>query len=179
MASNSPIPAAQKNGDAAEEQHGDGGPPGSGSKSKRSRILMVMLSIPLQAALAYLVIVFLVLPRIGTPEKPVSENEDNIPTGGVIYILENVIVNPADTHGTRYLNATVGLEVTDAKVMKQLEDRDVELRDLLIDIFGSKRLDELDGTDDREKLRAEIADRVSRLTDDQLIRVFISNFVLQ
>jgi len=143
------------------------------------KLLIVVPGILIQAAIAYFAIVHLLLPGIATRTPPEVHPEEPLPPIGIVYTLGDIIVNPAETLGTRYLNVTVGLEVADSKAENLLKKREVQLKDLLIDIFASRRLDQLDGGDDRESLRTEIMEKVNPLTSGRLIRVFFSNFVLQ
>lgn len=143
------------------------------------KLLIVVPGILIQAAIAYFAIVHLLLPGIANKTPPEVHPVEPLPSVGVVYTLPDIIVNPAETLGTRYLNVTVGLEVADSKAEESLKEREIELKDLLIDIFSSRRLDQLDGIDDRENLRNEIMEKVNPLTSRRLIRVFFSNFVLQ
>jgi len=147
----------------------------------RKKLFIVVPGVLIQAAIAYFAIVYLLLPGIATKATDPTEatEPEPLPSAGIVYTVSDIIVNPAETLGTRYLNVTVGLEVADAKAVEQLKKREIELRDLLIDTFSSRRLDQLDGIDDRESLREEIMEKVNQLTAHQLIRVFFSNFVLQ
>lgn len=143
---------------------------------------ILMIGIPLmlvQTALAYFLIAkFVVAPlAIAESDDSTSQEED---TPGQLHIVEDIIVNPAGTAGTRFLNATVALEYRDTVVGEELSEKDVQLRDILIGIFVAKTLEELDGQNDKENLRKEIQEKVNAvLKSGKVSRVYFTNFVMQ
>lgn len=97
-----------------------------------------------------------------------------------IFVVKDVIVNPAGTNGTRFLLTTVGFEVTTPESQKELEKKEVQVRDVLNTILTSKGLDELVDVGQRETLRIEIASRISGLLKPgALMNVYFSKFIIQ
>jgi flagellar FliL protein len=89
-------------------------------------------------------------------------------------------VNPAGTNGTRFLVTTVGLEVPTVEAKAELEEKEVQTRDVLITILAGKTLAELVTPEDKDSLRAEIERRVnSILMSGKLKSVYISKFIIQ
>jgi len=77
-----------------------------------------------------------------------------------IHVVKDVIVNPAGTNGTRFLLTTIGFEVTTGEGRRELESKDVQVRDMLNSILTSKDLTTLVNADEREPLRQEISQKV-------------------
>jgi flagellar protein FliL len=99
---------------------------------------------------------------------------------GKIYIVKDLIVNPAGTNGTRFLLTTVGFEVTTPEALKDIEAKDVMVRDALNTIFTSKDLTSLVNVEGREALRKEIQEKVGGfIRDGELTNVYFSKFIIQ
>jgi flagellar FliL protein len=97
-----------------------------------------------------------------------------------IYVVKDLIVNPAGTNGTRFLLTTVGFEVTTAEGLKELELKDVMVRDALNTIFTSKDLPMLVNFESRETIRKEIEEKVgAMLRNGTLTNVYFSKFIIQ
>jgi flagellar basal body-associated protein FliL len=97
-----------------------------------------------------------------------------------IFVVKDVIVNPAGTNGTRFLLTTVGFEVSSPEAQKELEAREVQVRDVLNSVLTSKGLDELVDPAQREALRNEISERVgANLRNGSLTSVYFSKFIIQ
>jgi flagellar protein FliL len=97
-----------------------------------------------------------------------------------IYIVKDVILNPAGTNGTRFLLTTVGFEVTTAEAKKELEAKDVQVRDALNTILTTKSLTTLSMPENRDSIRQEISERVGKLLrTGELTSVYFSKFIIQ
>ncbi len=97
-----------------------------------------------------------------------------------VYVVGDLIVNPAGTNGTRFLLTTVGVEVDSPQAKAELEKKDIQVRDALISIFTSKGLDQLGRVDQREILRSEIAQRIGEmLTAGKPKNVYFGKFIIQ
>lgn len=96
------------------------------------------------------------------------------------HLLENLIVNPAGTHGTRFLLVSVAFETTDAATIKILEQRDLEVRDAIINLFGSETVENLSEVSMRESVKDTVRERVERLIGRNTIgRIYFPQFVIQ
>jgi flagellar protein FliL len=99
---------------------------------------------------------------------------------GKIYIVKDLIVNPAGTNGTRFLLTTVGFEVTTPEALKDIESKDVMVRDALNTILTSKDLASLVNVEGRETLRKEIQEKVGGFVrGGELVSVYFSKFIIQ
>jgi len=97
-----------------------------------------------------------------------------------IFLVSDLIVNPAGTGGTRFLSTTVGIEATSADARNKLENREVVVRDALIGILSTQSVSELSDFKQRERLRKLIQLSLQKLLDTKDIdQVYFTEFVLQ
>jgi flagellar protein FliL len=109
-----------------------------------------------------------------TPEEAKSHAAENI------YVVKDLIVNPAGTNGTRFLLTTIGFGVTTAEAKSELEQKDTQVRDALNTILTSKDLAELSSVAERESIRTEISRKVADLVKTgSLKNVYFSKFIIQ
>ncbi|MCX6135323.1 MAG: flagellar basal body-associated FliL family protein [Ignavibacteriales bacterium] len=123
-------------------------------------------------------------PAQGGQEVVAAEHDEKKGEGGEqttqIVVIKDVIVNPAGTNGNRLLVTTVGIEVLTAEAKTELEQKEVQTRDVLVTILTGKRLEELAAPEQRDALREEIGKSVSKLLrSGKLKNVYISKFIIQ
>jgi flagellar FliL protein len=141
----------------------------------------------LMAGAAYVVVSVFLAPADTTTQaeeaEPVEEHggEAEVETGGgEIFMIEELLVNPTGTSGTRYLSASLGLEVADQATAVRLEEKKLQIRDLLNGILSSRTVDELTTASERERMRLEITERLNQLiAPDKLTAVYFVDYVLQ
>ncbi len=96
------------------------------------------------------------------------------------FTVESIVVNPAETQGTRYLSCSVSFEVASPEDLKAFEEKAVKIKDLLITILSSKTVDELADIKVRNDMRRQILAVVNRFTTPaQATAVYLTDFVLQ
>jgi flagellar FliL protein len=97
-----------------------------------------------------------------------------------VYVIKDVIVNPAGTNGTRYLMVDVGLEVSSPKAEEQLAKNETQVRDGLNTLFAKKTLSELEGGSMRDSLRNQVKREITRLVPEvTLLNVYFRKFIIQ
>lgn len=96
------------------------------------------------------------------------------------HYLKDIIVNPAATAGTRFLNVSFAFDYGREKLKDELEGEDFRIRDAIINLLVTKRIDEIDGADDKELLRQQTLTVVNDMLKIGRIRkVYFTNFVIQ
>ncbi len=100
-----------------------------------------------------------------------------------IYRVDNVIVNPAGSHGQRFLMCSVAVQLDDEALVEVLRARDVEVRDLVISTLESNTLAQLTQPGARDTLRIRLTHVLQPLLDHEgegaHMRVFLPQFVIQ
>jgi len=94
--------------------------------------------------------------------------------------ISDLVVNPAETDGTRYVCTTVSLESASPQIAEEIKQRESQIRDALIKILGKRTVTELSSLTVRERIREEIKESVNDLlSGGEVEGVYFSNFVLQ
>lgn len=106
-----------------------------------------------------------------------EEAEDGAETE--IVMLDEIVVNPAETAGRRYLAVTVGLQMKGEEAEKAVEKSAPLIRDALITLLSAKHLDELSRASYRDTLRAEIKAAANSHLKNRVETVVFSGYVLQ
>jgi flagellar protein FliL len=144
---------------------------------------------------------FIVAPLVGTKavavtsahaQEPLAEGEEPEPVPcdptlegpGLppksLHTVENLVLNPARSGGTRFLMATVAIGVRDDATAAELKERDAEVRDVLLSVLGSKSVTELSEVSARDSLRAELRGSLGSIVRAQSIQqVYFPQFVIQ
>ena len=112
--------------------------------------------------------------------KKLSEHKSRDQSEGSVFLVEDLIVNPAGTEGRRFLSTSIGFETTSGETSDLLTEREAIIRDALITILSSQTIPELSDFKQRERLRKLIKLRVEKLLKtDQITAVYFTEFVLQ
>lgn len=101
---------------------------------------------------------------------------------GMLYPLENFIVNMADSGGTRYLRVTLQLELDDTKkkFVEALDMRKPQLRDAILTVLASKRYEEVSSAQGKLILKQELLRRLNSLiTEGSIVNIYFTEFVAQ
>lgn len=94
--------------------------------------------------------------------------------------IDGLIVNPAGTDGSRYLMVTVGLESSSGRVIRELGEKEVVVRDAILTVLGHKTVAELASIGQRDALREELRQAVNAiLRHGQVDRLYFTQYVLQ
>ena len=167
------------------------------------RTLVILAIIVADAYAAYFLVVKGIAPRMAeaqvvrAAEEASAENEaaaaeevhaeeesgtgEGAGTGvGSITPVEDIVINPAGSGGTRYLCTTVALQSTQTSVADEVTEREPQIRDVLIEILSKRTVEDLSALATRDELRAEIKVAVNDiLVSGEVVGVYFSNFVLQ
>jgi len=162
------------------------------------RTLVILAIILADAYAVYFLVVKGIAPRMAEAqviraaqeadavEEPAAETEEVHAEGesvagvGSITPIEDIVVNPAGSGGTRYLCTTVALESTESMVADEVAEREPQIRDTLIEILSKRTVEDLSTLSVREELRGEIKIAVNDLlVSGEVVGVYLSNFVLQ
>ncbi len=96
------------------------------------------------------------------------------------YAIEDVIINPAESNGERYLILTVVVEVESNDEMAMLEQNNAQIIDNLNIILSTKTAQELISVESRNRIKQEIGVMVNETLNQKVVRnLFITKYVLQ
>jgi flagellar FliL protein len=110
------------------------------------------------------------------PPKPAAE----APSTAVDHAIDNLVLNPAGSNGTRFLMVTATFQLKDAAADALMKEREAEVRDHLLAMLGKKTVDQLTDISLRDGIKAEAMDAVAPLfPKGSVLKVFFPQFVIQ
>jgi len=93
--------------------------------------------------------------------------------------IDNLILNPAESGGSRFLIATLVLD-TDDETRAEIESRDAEIRDLLHTVLDARTVDELSDIGLRDEIREQLRSALNTMLGYEGVhRIFLPQFVIQ
>lgn len=92
--------------------------------------------------------------------------------------LETFIVNLAGSKGRRILRVDLELEVSDTKVVAEIEQRKAQIRDIIIIMLSGRTYDQISGKEGKNELRDDIKGTLNAfLTKGKVSNVFFTNLL--
>jgi flagellar FliL protein len=108
------------------------------------------------------------------------KSDGKLAEAAVTHSIENLVLNPAGSGGTRFLMVTATFELRDGSVEQQMKDHDAEVRDHILAMLGKKTVEELSDITLRESMKQEVLAAVASLFPKNSVRkVFFAQFVIQ
>jgi flagellar FliL protein len=99
---------------------------------------------------------------------------------GGSFTVESLVLNPAGSKGTRFLMATVVADVVDAATAETLRGREAAVRDRLMELLGSRTVDQLTDMGGRGALKESIREALDSIAGPHTVtRVYLPTFVIQ
>ncbi len=109
-----------------------------------------------------------------------EETEEELLVTGAMFPLDTFIVNLADEKSKRYLRVTMQIELIEGEPVEILEQRLVQVRDIILMILPTKRFQEIRSVDGKTLLRREIMTRLNDLLKKEIINnIYFTEFVVQ
>jgi len=110
--------------------------------------------------------------------------EDDAHGGGhgaaPVHLVENMVLNPANSGGSRFLLLSVAFAVKDADVVKAMTERDPELRDVILRDLGARTVEELTDITLRDSIKVQLRAAVrERFGKDTVRDIYFPQFVIQ
>lgn len=114
--------------------------------------------------------------RAAAPAKKVDET----PATSVTHQVDNLVLNPAGSNGTRFLMVTATFELKDGGTDQMMKDREAEVRDHILGLLGKLTIDELTDISRRDEIKKEVLASVDSLfPKGAVLKVFFPQFVIQ
>ncbi|MEE9553069.1 MAG: flagellar basal body-associated FliL family protein [candidate division Zixibacteria bacterium] len=174
----------------SEDVSEESSPPStSGSGGPKKLIIMLVGMQLLMASAAFAFVKFYISPKIQHAyEAPLEESTAR--ERGEIHLIENILVNPAGTNGTRFLSTSIGIETPksgeeggghgEGGGTGDFEAAGPIIRDILIAVLSSKTMEELSSVDGKTQLREEILIKLNEaVAPDSIYNVYFVDYVLQ
>jgi len=112
------------------------------------------------------------------PEK--EHGKEGKEGGGRIFKIDNLIVNPAGSEGSRFLMTSVAFEVETEAAENALKDHDIQLRDLVVSRLESQTMQMLTQPFARDSIKRQLAAAVAAIIGQKArVSVYLPQFVIQ
>jgi flagellar FliL protein len=109
-----------------------------------------------------------------------SKKNDHGGGASALFAVDNLVVNPAGTKGTRFLIVSISFEADNAKTVDALKEHEAEIRDVLHAVLSAKTVDEVSDVALREQIKSEMQQAVEAVVKPGKVKkLFIPQFVLQ
>lgn len=159
--------------DAAEQ------PEGGGSKKKLIIIIAAVVILLIGAGVG----AFLSLggedEKI-SPEQEQAELEKLAKQVGPMVSIDTFIVNIIDDEESRYLKASITIEVNTPETAMEVSERMPQIKDAILLLVGNKTFSELQDLQGKIQLRAELINRLNGiLLNGKVKRIYFTDFVVQ
>lgn len=185
----------------------DGAAPAAGGGMKA--MLPLILNVVLMPVMAYVMTVFVLLPKInsggvaahakaeggeaggkeeassGGHGEPASSGGGGKHGGGAggktaVPLSAKVLVNVSGTAGTRYLLAQLTLVGTHAELKDSVEKSDAQLRDVASSVLSTKTIADLDKPGSRNLIRTELISAFNGVLGDGRVKeIYFTDFAIQ
>lgn len=97
-----------------------------------------------------------------------------------IYMLGDIIINPAGSNGIRYVAMSIGLGVTDSKALDELKNREIQIRDAINLLLSQKTLGKFIDIKERGELKKEILTAINeKMANYQVKSIYFTEYVIQ
>jgi flagellar FliL protein len=94
--------------------------------------------------------------------------------------MGSFLVNLSDPGGKRYLKIGMQAELNNWEVVKEIADRNVEIRDTVLMLLSSKEYEEIGSLSGKLALKQDLMTRINRvLRSGQIKEVYFTEFLVQ
>lgn len=99
---------------------------------------------------------------------------------GTFTTLSELLINPADTGGKGFLVVSLGLETRSSDVIKEIEEKEVVVRDAILRLLSEHTREELASIELRSTLKDKILLELNGiLTSGEIDRLYFTQYLLQ
>jgi flagellar FliL protein len=115
-----------------------------------------------------------------SPEQEQAELEKQAKAVGPMVNIETFIVNIIDDEESRYLKASITVEVDAPEATMEIAQRMPQIKDAILLLVGNKTYGELRDLQGKIQLRAELLNKInSILLNGKVKRIYFTDFVVQ
>ncbi len=108
-------------------------------------------------------------PEVGTEEM-----------GKFVYVIDDLIINPAGTDGKRFLLSSIGFDIKTEQNQQEIKEKEILVKDAIISILSSKNVLQLGNSLYRDTLKTEISGKVRELLPSVTLNtIYFSKYILQ
>ena len=162
------IKKDKESGEKSDDKKGKGG---------LIKFVLVPVILIAQAIGAYFLVFNVLLEH---PNKERKSRKTNNLEVGYFFELSDIVVNPANTSGRRYLVMEIGLEAKEEKLITEAESKEIWFRDAINTLLTNKTDAELLDLSKRSLLKKEILKLInSRMKEGKFSKVYFKKYIMQ
>lgn len=162
----------------AIEQAPDAAAADAAPKGKRTVLLLGLVGLLAGGAAGFFAVGPMLAARRSAAPAPKHEAEKE--SAAVLHAIENLVLNPANSGGTRFLMVTATFELKDGAAEQTMKDKEAEVRDRILGLLGKMTIEELTDVTQRDLIKKGVLDAVSPLFAKGAVqKVFFPQFVIQ
>lgn len=99
---------------------------------------------------------------------------------GQFATINDLLINPKDSGGKRFLVLSLGVETKSSDVIAELAEKEIVVRDAILQMLSEHTADELASIDLRESLKTRLIERLnSVLQKGEIDRLYFTQYLLQ
>ena len=141
-------------------------------------IIIALLVIIIAAGTSFTVMKF-IIPGSGSGGSNGGDDKKTEKSIGPTYELGNFTVNLANSGGYKFVKASITAEISDKKVIEELDKRKPQIRDIIICILRSQDIQDIENPEGN-KLKELIQERINNIIDNgKITSVWFTQFVVQ
>ena len=112
--------------------------------------------------------------------KDVESKNESKTLGLIFEFRDEIVINPSETYAIRFLATSIAVELTEKNTEENMKLWEPVLRDKIITLLMSKRMDFYTNPDNKLLLKQEVHSLIEELIgEDKIIDVYFTKFVLQ
>lgn len=116
-------------------------------------------------------------------EKKGGKHEGGKEGAASVYRLDNIIVNPANSDGQRFLMCSIAIQADDPEALDVLREHEIELRDRVVTLLAAESIESLTAAGVRDSLRQRILTAIVPVLGEEgegvELQVYLPQFVIQ
>jgi flagellar FliL protein len=113
-------------------------------------------------------------------EAKAAKGEGEKGAAGATWPIENLVLNPAGSNGSRFLMVNATFELKDEAAKEAAKEKEAEARDIILALLGKKTLDQLSDIAQRDQIKKEVLAAVAPIFPKGVVtKVFFPQFVIQ
>jgi len=148
------------------------------AKGGKLKFMLIPVILLVQATAAYFV-VFNILLKGPAKEAQAAPKKPKLEVGQ-FFELNDIVINPAESGGRRYLVVELGLETQDPMVVEEATSKEIWIRDAIISLLTEKTAQELMEVSVRNRLRKEILETINvKMDQGKFDRLYFKKYILQ
>jgi flagellar FliL protein len=166
----------------ASEQSTENAAEGAPAPAKGKVMMMAVAGLVVGAAVGFLGVgPVLAKNKSAAPKAEAhASSHEGGESGGSAWPIENLVLNPAGSNGTRFLMVSATFEMKDEAAKDAAKGKEAEVRDALLALLGKKPIDQLTDIGQRDAIKKEVLTAVSAIFPKGTVtRVFFPQFVIQ